>query len=249
MADTHPSEEYPDSPSSNSKPGIANDQVEDDPAAPIYATEHPDIAQLTAEIRHLDEDIIANSGNKFDTWWYALLDIDEIDVAAAAKGRDGLTLAGLEEDATNGKFYDRGMPLTREISVLLANIDCVVPFEKILAERRNEGAFWMFKDEFLVTRQGFSILRAEWHNTLHNAELKKGHAVRDAWEVQRDEEKGKVNRFSVAAWEEKVRKDEQLRWKRRRVALERRRGAGERMVAWVEGRGLPPEVVVEDEKE
>ena len=253
MADTHPSEEYPASPSSNGKPSFANDLVEDDPAAPTYANEPPDIAQLTAEIRRLDEAIIANSGNKFDTWWYALLDIDELDVAAAAKGRDDLTIAGLEENATNGNFYDRGMPMTRSISVLLANLDCVVPFEKILAERRNEGASWMFQDEFLVTRRGFSILRAEWHNTLHNAELKKGHAVRDAWEVQRDEGKGKLNRFSVAVWEERVRKDEELRWERRRVALERRWRAGESiqvgLVAWVEGRGLRPKVVVKDEKE
>ena len=174
------------------------------------------------------------------------MDIDELDVATAAKGRDDSTLAALEENATNGDFYERGMPMTRRVAVLLADIDCVVPFEKILAERRNEDAFWMFKDEILVTRQGFSILRAEWHNTLHKAELKKGHAVREAWEVQRNEEKGKMNRFSVAKWEERVRKDEELRWERRQMALERRRRAGESIqVGWV----LPPEVVVKDEKD
>ena len=113
MAETHPYEEYPDSLSSNGKPNFANGQVDDDLAAATYATEPPDIAQLTSEIRRLDEAIIANSGHNFDTWWYALLDIDELDVATAAKGRDDLTLAELEENASNGNFHERGMPMTR----------------------------------------------------------------------------------------------------------------------------------------
>lgn len=234
MAELNPSD-YRRSPSSNGKFDFDNDQFEDDSDAPVYQEEPADVATLSRQLRELDEAIIANSGNKFDGWWYALLDIDELDVAASRKDRDNLTLAGLEEHATSGNFYER------------------VPFEKILAERKKEGTFWIFRDEFLVTRKGFSTLRAEWHNTPHNSELKRGHEVREEWESRKDLEKGDVHRFSVAVWEERVGKDEELRWDRRRVALERRRicaeGLGEDISAWVEGRASPPEIKKEKGEE
>lgn len=77
--------------------------MEEDPDAPIYQEEPPQITEVTGEIQQICE----HSGNKFDGWWYALLGMDELDVAAAGKGRDDLTLAGLEEQATSGNFYCR----------------------------------------------------------------------------------------------------------------------------------------------
>ena len=68
------------------------------------------------------------AGIQVDRWWYALLeDVDE------AQRRDGkeMTLAMLEEQADSGRFFGR------------------VPFERSLAERKNENAFWMFRAEFL----------------------------------------------------------------------------------------------------
>lgn len=124
----------------------------------------------------------------------------------------------------------------------------------MLAERKNNGASWVFKDEFLVTREGFSILRAEWHNTLHNADLKKSHPVRDAWEAVKDvESRTESETFDVAEWEKKLQKDEELPIERRVVAFERRRICAERLAedisVRVEGRACSPEVKKEKGRE
>lgn len=100
----------------------------------------------------------------------------------------------------------------------------------------------MFKDGFLVTLQGFSILRAEWHNTLHKSESKRGYVMREEWEKRKD--LGEVRGFNVKEWKARLKKDEELRWDRRRVALERRRicgeGIQEGLSAWIDWRTLPP---------
>lgn len=200
-----PSEDWPDTDSSCGKSTFENHLVEDEdaPAAREETQLEKEISVLTGEMRRRDEAIIQNSGNDSDGWWYKLVDdIREADLAWVA--RRETTLAALEEHATSGNFYDR------------------VPYTAILAERCNPRVISFYREEFLCVRQGFSVLRAEWSNTLHNEELKRGHEVREEWERRKDEEKGEMARIGVTEWERKVARDEDLRWERRRLALERR---------------------------
>lgn len=49
------------------------------------------------------------------------------------------------------------------------------------------------------------------------------HPVREKWEERKDLEKGGAGEgFVVMKWEEAIKRDEELRWERRKLALERR---------------------------
>lgn len=102
-----PSENRPDTDSSCGKSTFNNDVVEneDAPVAKEETSAEKEVRVLTGELRILDEAIIENSGNRFDGWWYKLLDdITEADLALVAKGET--TLAALEEHASSGNFFE-----------------------------------------------------------------------------------------------------------------------------------------------
>ena len=164
-SDAKPESDYADETSED-------DQDEPPPPAPTVKELEQEIAVLNRRITETTDKIIENSGNKFDSWWFALLHGHaDSDMHFSSVERGEIPLAEWEEQIMNGNFCDR------------------VLYTKILAERHHPKVIPFFREEFLCVRQGFSELRAEWRHTLHNEELKRGHEVREEWE-------GKIGRAS-----------------------------------------------------